>query len=185
MDQALENALQTARIAAGAKQIELVAPRARGGWVVIGNPERLQQIFSNLLSNAVKFTPRGGRVEVRAETVGRRGAHQRDRQRRRHRARAAAAYLRSLPPGRQLVAAAPRRPGTGARHRALARGAARRPGDGRKRGRGAGARRSPSRCRSRPSRRVRQPLRAAIPRPANRCAACACSRWTTRRTRSA
>ena len=71
VDQALENALQTARIAAGAKQIELVAPRERGDWVVIGNPERLQQVFSNLLSNAVKFTPRGSRVEVRAETVGR------------------------------------------------------------------------------------------------------------------
>jgi PAS domain S-box-containing protein len=70
VDQALENALQTARIAAGTKEIELVAPRGRSGWVVIGNPERLQQVFSNLLSNAVKFTPRGRRVEVRAETVG-------------------------------------------------------------------------------------------------------------------
>ena len=71
VEQALENALQTARIGASAKQIELVAPQSRGGWVVIGNPERLQQIFSNLLSNAVKFTPRGGRVEVRAESAGR------------------------------------------------------------------------------------------------------------------
>jgi signal transduction histidine kinase len=59
-----------ARIAAARKQIALVAPPARGSWVVRGNSERLQQIFSNLLSNAVKFTPRGGRVEVSAETVG-------------------------------------------------------------------------------------------------------------------
>ena len=71
VDQALENALQTVRIAANDKQIELVAPSARAGWLVTGNPERLQQVFSNLLSNAVKFTPRGGRVEVHAATVGR------------------------------------------------------------------------------------------------------------------
>src|SRR6185312_10093828 len=28
----------------------------------MGDPDRLQQVFSNLLSNAVKFTPRGGHV---------------------------------------------------------------------------------------------------------------------------
>ncbi len=36
---------------------------------VMGDQERLQQIFWNLLSNAVKFTPSGGRVEVRLEQV--------------------------------------------------------------------------------------------------------------------
>jgi PAS domain S-box-containing protein len=38
-------------------------------WVK-GDPGRLQQAFSNLLSNAVKFTPTGGRVEVRLDSVG-------------------------------------------------------------------------------------------------------------------
>jgi signal transduction histidine kinase len=34
-----------------------------------GDADRLQQIFWNLLSNAVKFTPRGGRVAVRLDTL--------------------------------------------------------------------------------------------------------------------
>ena len=33
---------------------------------VQGDPDRLLQVFWNLLSNAVKYTPRGGRVQVRA-----------------------------------------------------------------------------------------------------------------------
>lgn len=36
---------------------------------VMGDAERLQQVFWNLLSNAVKFTPSGGRVEVNLEQV--------------------------------------------------------------------------------------------------------------------
>jgi PAS domain S-box-containing protein len=36
---------------------------------VLGDPDRLQQVFWNLLSNAIKFTPEGGRVQVKLAVV--------------------------------------------------------------------------------------------------------------------
>jgi CheY-like chemotaxis protein len=36
----------------------------------MGDPGRLQQVIWNLLSNAVKFTPEGGRIAVRLDSVG-------------------------------------------------------------------------------------------------------------------
>jgi PAS domain S-box-containing protein len=44
-------------------ELELGAVRE---CTVLGDLGRLQQVFSNLLSNAVKFTPRGGRIWIRA-----------------------------------------------------------------------------------------------------------------------
>jgi two-component system, sensor histidine kinase len=67
LDRALENAVGTARLAAGARDIELVPHLPRRTCVVLGNAERVQQIFGNLLSNAIKFSRKGGRVEVRLE----------------------------------------------------------------------------------------------------------------------
>ena len=37
---------------------------------VVGDPDRLQQVFWNLLSNAVKFTPTGGSVKVGLAALG-------------------------------------------------------------------------------------------------------------------
>jgi PAS domain S-box-containing protein len=57
-------AVDAVRPAAHAKAIKLrerLAPDS--GWV-LGDADRLQQIFWNLLSNAVKFTPKGGQVAV-------------------------------------------------------------------------------------------------------------------------
>ena len=59
----IDAAIETVRPAADAKDIHIDVTR-REDVQLIGDGERLQQVFWNLLSNAVKFTPRGGRVSV-------------------------------------------------------------------------------------------------------------------------
>ncbi|HXE31017.1 MAG TPA: ATP-binding protein [Terriglobales bacterium] len=62
-------ALETLAPTARAKQVEIMQHLADApGWVS-GDPDRLQQVVWNLLSNAIKFTPAGGRITVRLETV--------------------------------------------------------------------------------------------------------------------
>jgi signal transduction histidine kinase/CheY-like chemotaxis protein len=56
--------------AANAKSILLQLIEDPAGSWVMGDPERLQQVFWNLLSNAVKFTPKNGRVRVGVQSVG-------------------------------------------------------------------------------------------------------------------
>jgi len=63
----LEAALDTARPAAEAKAITLVAGFGPAPEQALGDSTRLQQVVWNLLTNAVKFTPGGGRIELRME----------------------------------------------------------------------------------------------------------------------
>jgi signal transduction histidine kinase/ActR/RegA family two-component response regulator len=70
LDGVLRAAIEVIRPAADAKSVAL---REGGscGALVLGDPDRLQQVLWNLLSNAVKFTPAGGHVDAAIERAGR------------------------------------------------------------------------------------------------------------------
>jgi signal transduction histidine kinase/CheY-like chemotaxis protein len=63
-------AIGTVTPAADAKSVLLQLIQNPAGSCVMGDPERLQQVFWNLLSNAVKFTPKDGRVRVSVQSIG-------------------------------------------------------------------------------------------------------------------
>ncbi len=69
VDKLASDALEAARPAARAKQIELVNESAPFIGSVHADETRLRQILDNLLSNAIKFTQPGGKVSL---AVGRR-----------------------------------------------------------------------------------------------------------------
>jgi len=60
----IESAVAAVRPSAEAKDILLELALQDVDGVVLGDPDRLQQIVWNLLSNAVKFTPNGGQIRV-------------------------------------------------------------------------------------------------------------------------
>lgn len=51
--------------AAEAKQIQIHTEYDEAVGSVMGDPDRLQQVFANLLSNAVKFTPEAGSITIK------------------------------------------------------------------------------------------------------------------------
>jgi CheY-like chemotaxis protein len=57
------------RLAAESKSIQLETTIEPNVPPVLGDPGRLQQVIWNLLSNAIKFTPDGGRIDIRLDTV--------------------------------------------------------------------------------------------------------------------
>jgi len=65
----IKAALETVRLAAEAKSIQIQTIFEPNVGQVLGDSGRLQQVVWNLLSNAIKFTPQGGQVEVRLERI--------------------------------------------------------------------------------------------------------------------
>ncbi|HBL10671.1 MAG TPA: hybrid sensor histidine kinase/response regulator [Cyanobacteria bacterium UBA11162] len=64
----IEAALETVRLAAQAKAIQIQTLLDPTVGLIRGDANRLQQVIWNLLSNAVKFTPSGGQIEVHLST---------------------------------------------------------------------------------------------------------------------
>lgn len=67
IERVLRNAVDSARLAAGARGIELVMHEDGRNLAVRGSESRLEQVFTNLLSNAIKFSRDAGRVFIRME----------------------------------------------------------------------------------------------------------------------
>lgn len=65
----IEAAIETVRLAAVAKSIQIETIFAKDVGLITGDTNRLQQVIWNLLSNAVKFTQIGGKVEIKLEEV--------------------------------------------------------------------------------------------------------------------
>ncbi|NEQ23726.1 MAG: response regulator, partial [Microcoleus sp. SIO2G3] len=63
----IQAAMETVRLAAEAKEIQIQTQFDPDVGSVSGDAGRLQQVVWNLLSNAVKFTPQGGQVRVTLE----------------------------------------------------------------------------------------------------------------------
>jgi signal transduction histidine kinase len=53
-----------------APEVDVAVVVETPGLTADGDPERVHQVVANLLENAVRYTPRGGRVEVRARRNG-------------------------------------------------------------------------------------------------------------------
>jgi signal transduction histidine kinase len=67
----LERVAQQLTPQAQAAQVQLeFAAQDNGSLRLVGDDDRLAQVFTNLVDNAIKFTPPGGQVVVRCERSG-------------------------------------------------------------------------------------------------------------------
>ena len=60
----IDAAIESIQPASNAKELRFQRVLDPHAGLVMGDPNRLQQIVWNLLSNAVKFTPKGGRIQI-------------------------------------------------------------------------------------------------------------------------
>ena len=62
-------AVDSVQLAADSREINLEVVLDSASQQIVGDANRLQQIFWNLLSNAIKFTPAGGRVTIQLRNL--------------------------------------------------------------------------------------------------------------------
>jgi PAS domain S-box-containing protein len=62
-------AVDTMRTSASAKGVRLQTVIDPVNATILGDPNRLQQVFWNLLSNSIKFTPKHGRIQILLQRV--------------------------------------------------------------------------------------------------------------------
>ncbi|PSB14727.1 histidine kinase, partial [filamentous cyanobacterium Phorm 46] len=67
--EAIGAAIETVRLSAQVKSIQICTEFALDLGRVLGDAGRLQQVMWNLLSNAVKFTPPGGKIAVKLDRI--------------------------------------------------------------------------------------------------------------------
>ncbi|HYW19642.1 MAG TPA: chemotaxis protein CheB [Nodularia sp. (in: cyanobacteria)] len=60
----IESAIEVVRFSAEAKNIQIQSQLTPVPKNMVGDANRLQQVFWNLLSNSIKFTPNGGKVTI-------------------------------------------------------------------------------------------------------------------------
>lgn len=66
----VQETLDSANPLAMSNQIKLSRDVADESARVLSDRDRILQVFANLVGNAIKFTPKGGEITIRAETVG-------------------------------------------------------------------------------------------------------------------